>query len=429
MGLAASGVEEVDVEHGRFDIPEGASDRRSDVRGDAKASGRAGGLSFDVSGRLSAEARWFPEGPAHRGQLPRSNSLVVSPSVHVGGDASGSFSFTPFYRLDGDDPERSHGDLREAYVALWGGGTAGQWELRIGVDRVFWGIAESNHLIDIVNQTDLVEHPDEKAKLGQPMARFVYSWDWGGIELLALPIHRQRTFAGGSGRLRPPIVVDPRLATYESGAEERHLDMAARYSVTFGPLDAGLSVFRGTSREPFLTPVVDERRSTVLAPHYRQIRQVALDLQVTLGAWLLKLETLERDRALNRVGEEEDYRALVVGGEYQLPSLLGAPVDASVVAEWHYDDRGQNATTRYQHDLFVAMRVGLNDFAGTELTVGALVGTDHASRLFTAKLSRRAADRWRVHLEAVALDRLDAMDVFYDLRRDSFIEFGLTYSF
>ena len=101
----------------------------------------------------------------------------------------------------------------------------------------------------------------------------------------------------------------------------------------------------------------------------------------------------------------------------------------SVVAEWHYDGRGRKATTRHERDLLVAVRVGLNDLAGTELTVGALLGTDHGSRVFDAELSRRVADRWRVHLEAVALDRLDAADVLYAMRRDSFVEVGLAYSF
>jgi len=74
--------------------------------------------------------------------------------------------------------------------------------LRLGVDRVFWGVVESRSLVDIVNQTDLVEHPDEKTKLGQPMAHVTWSGDWGALEVFGLTGHRPRTFPGRHGRLR-----------------------------------------------------------------------------------------------------------------------------------------------------------------------------------------------------------------------------------
>ena len=83
-----------------------------------------------------------------------------------------------------------------------------EWELRLGVDRVFWGVAESRHLVDIVNQTDLIEHPDEEDKLGQPMAHLTWSGDWGVAEVFGLPYHRARTFSGPKGRLRFPLVAD-----------------------------------------------------------------------------------------------------------------------------------------------------------------------------------------------------------------------------
>ena len=168
-----------------------------------------------------------------------------------------------------------------------------EWELRLGVDRVFWGVVESRSLVDIVNQTDLVEHPNEKTKLGQPMVHVTWSGDWGALELFGLTWHRPRTFPGRHGRLRPELVVDHELTTYESAAQEWHLDLAGRYSGSFGPLDVGLSVFDGTSRDPTLVPTVvgDE---FVLAPHYEQIRQFGLDTQLTSGSWLLKLEAIHR---------------------------------------------------------------------------------------------------------------------------------------
>ena len=204
-------------------------------------------------------------------------------------DEGRSVTITPFFRYDAGDPDRTHADLREAFLLLYGDVGDDEWELRLGVDRVFWGVVESRSLVDIVNQTDLVEQPDEKTKMGQPMVHLTWSGDWGALELFGLTWHRPRTLPGRHGRLRAGLAVDHDLTSYESASEEWHLDFAGRYGGSFGPLDVGLSVFDGTSREPTLLPAL-VGSELVLALHYEQILQFGLDSQLTTGPWLLKLE-------------------------------------------------------------------------------------------------------------------------------------------
>ena len=384
---------------------------------------------IDLTGSLSAETRLFYRGIGHAGQRSRPSGLVAMPQLYVEDRTGWSFTLSPFYRFDSDDPQRTHADLHEAYALFFGPLGDGQWETRLGVDRAFWGVVESNNLVDIINQVDLVEHPDEKSKLGQPMAYFAYAGNWGTMELFGLPYHRQRTFPGYAGRLRLPWLVDDEIATYESDQEERHVDMAARYSHSVGLLDIGVSAFQGTSREPFLAPRIRADGQLALAPHYEQIRQAGLDGQFTLDTWLLKLEAIYRSGMSNRVGEKEDYASFVLGGEYTFHGLLDTAADVTVLAEWCYDERGLRATTKFDNDLFLATRLALNDVQGTELLVSALLGTDHDSRVLTAELSGRLTDRWSLRLEAVALLELDPWDVLYETREDSFVEVGLTYSF
>ena len=383
---------------------------------------------IDLTGSLSAQTRLFYRRIGHAGQRSRPSGFVAMPQLYVEDRTGWSFTLSPFYRFDSDDPERTHADLHEAYALFFGSLGDGQWETRLGVDRAFWGVVESNNLVDIVNQIDLVEHPDEKSKLGQPMAYFAYAANWGTMELFGLPYHRQRTFPGYAGRLRFPWLVDDNV-TYESDQDERHVDVAARYSHTFGLLDIGISAFQGTSREPFLAPRIGGGGEITLAPHYEQIQQAGLDGQVTLDTWLLKLEAIYRSGMSNRLGEEEAYASFVLGGEYTFHGLLRTAADVTVLAEWCYDERGIRATTKFDNDLFLATRLSLNDVQGTELLVSALLGTDHDSRVLTAELSGRLTDRWSVRLEAVALLELDPWDVLYETRRDSFVEVGLTYSF
>ena len=395
----------------------------------AGAHAGTGIVDHALSGRLSLEGRWYPETGAHPRQRAHANGFVAAPELYLEDIEGRSLTLAPFFRYDGADPSRTHADLREAYLLLHGEIGDGEWELRVGVDRVFWGVAESRHLVDIVNQTDLVEHPNEEAKLGQPMVHFTWSGEWGAAEMFGLPYHRARTFPGRAGRLRSPLVVDDDRVSYESAAGEWHLDFAARYSHGFGPLDIGVSLFEGTSREPFLRLAADQGGAPVLAPHYAQIRQFGLDAQLTTGSWLLKLEAIRRAGARNRVGKEEDYAAFVSGVEYTFYSVAGSAADLGLLGEWNYDGRGRNATNQFQNDLFLGARLALNDVQGTEVVASVLADRDHATRALNVELNRRLSDRWSLNLEALAVFSVETADLLYDTRRDGFAVASLIYNF
>ena len=381
-------------------------------------------------GTFSMENRWFPDSPAHAGQSDADTSFVAEPSLYLETADGTSFTLETFFRYDSADSERRLADLREAYLLFLGLIGEDEWELRLGLDHVFWGVAESRHLVDIVNQTDLVANPNEEVKLGQPMAHLTLSGDWGVAELFALPWHRLRTYPGRDGRLRGGFVVDNDRAKYESAAAERHLDLAARYSHSFGPFDIGLSVFDGTSREPYLKPVLDPvRRLVFLEPHYEQIRQFGLDAQMTTGSWLLKLEAIRRTGASNLLGRKEDFTAFVAGGEYTLYSVLESDIDLGLLAEWNRDSRLLRASNVFQNDVFLGSRLAFNDVEGTDLFLGVLTDLDTGTRSFNVQMNRRLDDVLSLNLEASVLDNVGEDDPVYASRRDSFIAVNLTYGF
>ena len=79
---------------------------------------------------------------------------------HEWADGKQSVSFIPFARLDQGDDERTHADIRElswSYIAR-------DYEWTIGFSKVYWGVTEAQHLVDIINQTDLVEDFDRRRK-------------------------------------------------------------------------------------------------------------------------------------------------------------------------------------------------------------------------------------------------------------------------
>ena len=386
----------------------------------------------EFSGRISLDGRWYPHSAAYPDQRSHASGFSAAPKLYLEDDEGRSVTLEGFYRLDGGDPHRTHADLREAYLLLFGEIGEDEWELRFGVDRVFWGVAESRHLVDIINQTDLVEHPNEEAKLGQPMVHVTLSGDWGAAEVFALPYHRLRTYPGRRGRLRTMLIVDSDRATYESGAEEWHLDFAARYSHSVGPFDFGVSVFDGTSREPTLLLGLDRDFTPILIPHYEQIRQFGLDAQMTAGAWLMKLEAIRRTGARNAalpLSMEEDYTAFVAGGEYTFYSVFDSGIDVGLLGEWNRDGRRERATNVFQNDLFLGARLAFNDVESTDLIVGMLHDADFGTRSFNAEFNRRLSDEWSLHLETVVFSNADRMDIAYSTRRDSFVELNLTYNF
>lgn len=366
----------------------------------------------ELSGQLNLEHRqFFSDGL--QGQDKGQSSLVLQPELFWEVGEQSQFTFTPFYRLDSLDDERSHGDIREAlYLTYWD-----DYELRAGIGKVFWGVTESAHLVDVVNQTDAIEAVDGEDKLGQPMLHFTSIKEWGTLDAMVLPYFRERTFSGSDGRLRPTIAVSED-ALYESSREQNHLDFAARYSKMSGDWDVGVSYFQGTDRDPYY-----RFDSSELKPYYAQAKQLGLDVQGIVGDWLWKLESIYRDSLHHHTG-------VVTGFEYTVVGALGSVWDVGLIAEYLYDSRGNNAQTIGQNDVFLGTRLALNDADSTEILFGVTQDLDN-SDVYNAKLeaSSRLTNHlsWRIDGWLFENDTPD--DLLYFGRKDDFIEVSLEYYF
>ena len=376
------------------------------------------GGEFDLSGFVGGELRYFPESPA----FPEQEDNAASPSALIqlelryawnGGDDR--ITFIPFYRVDADDASRTHADIRELHWLTLGD----NWDLLTGIGKVFWGVAESRHLVDIVNQTDLVENPNQEDKLGQPMIRYVLVQDWGALSLLALPGFRERTFPDDDARLRGPLPIDTDHPEYESDDEERHTDFAARYSQVLGDFDLGLSYFQGTSREPLLIPR-GQGNEVVLVPVYNQIAQTGIDLQATLDQWLLKLETVYQ------TGHGDPFLAAVGGFEYTVFGMFDGPADLGLLAEYLADGRdvGEAPFTPFEDDYFLAARLALNDEQNTSVLAGVIVDRGDGAALYTIEAERRLGSAFKLELESNFFTNTRESDPLHAFRRDGYV--GLT---
>jgi hypothetical protein len=378
-----------------------------------------------ISGYVSVEGRLFFHDPLFPGQEEQDASLAAQPEYYHQWKDGTAFTFTPFGRADSADPERTHWDIRELnYLYPYE-----DWFFRIGVARVFWGATEFVHLIDVINQTDWIEHIDGEDKLGQPMMEFSITKNWGTLDVFILPYFRERTFPGRKGRLRPEVVIDTDDAIFRSPSEERNIDIAGRYSRSFGSVDFGIYAFRGTGRMPLLVPsnYVDPNAPgpVRLVPFYEQMTQVGTDLQWVTGNWLWKLE------ALYHSGYLDPYAAATGGFEYTFWNVAGSKTDLGLLAEYAYDERGDDITTTsiYDNDVFLGMRLTPNDVANTQFLAGVMQDVEESENLLTVEASRRFGEHWRLVLEAWFFLSAPKNSLIYDLREDDFIRAEMAYYF
>ena len=371
----------------------------------------------EFSGYVALDARLFPHEASYPAQGGDDFSLIAEPEFYyTWNNDRDSITFTPFGRVNSVDEKRTHTDIRELFWLH----ANNSWEIRLGVDKVFWGVTESRHLVDIVNQIDLVENIDGEDKLGQPMANLSLINNWGTIDLFVLPYFRERTFPGVKGRLRTEPVVDTGLTSYQSPDGQSHTDYAIRWSHAIGNFDIGLSHFSGTSRAPLLLPATNSSGAPVLAPFYPLIDQTGLDLQATLEQWLLKLEATYQSSK-----NEKSFAAGVAGFEYTFVGVAKSTGDLGVLFEYLYDERGKQATTSFENDIFFGFRFTLNDAQSTELLAGAVIDLDGDATLFNIEASRRLDDHWKLELETRIFHNISPEDFQYSMRNDDYLQITL----
>jgi len=378
----------------------------------------------ELSGNLSFEAVGFAAEAADPRQADADWSVAVEPEwYHDWNDGDDRFQVSLFARWDEADEARRHADLRELY---WRHSFEAA-ELRVGLRKVFWGVTESQHLVDVINQTDLVENLDGEDKLGQPMVNLALLPEWGTIDLFVMPMFRERTFSGAGGRPRFAPRVETQLASYESSDGDHHLDYALRFQRSIGAFDIGISGFAGTARDPVFVPAAWPPPclscETVLAPVYLQARQWSLDLQSTQENWLWKLEWLTRDWRLGR------YSAATAGFERTSYGVLGGK-DLGLIVEYLFDDRpAPELTTPFEDDLFIGARLAWNDEDSTELLAGMIHDLGGHGDFASVEWSRRIAGSFKLSLEARAFLDADPGSPLYAFRDDDYAKLELAWYF
>lgn len=379
------------------------------------------GSDYIVQGKIETEYTWYIQDPI----LPEQPDMAASAAaeweyIYEWNERRDSLVVTPFARIDSKDSERTHVDIRELQWTH----LQGAFEFRAGIGREFWGVTEFYHLVDVINQVDLVEDLRAEDKLGQPMVAVAYQGAEQRFEFWWLPYFRERTFAADDGRFQFSSLLNIDDVIYESQDKQRHNDFALRWTTFFGGsdygnADIGVSYFNGTARDPFFVPGQDST-TFELVPLYEQIEQWSVDVQWTIGDWLWKLEILQRE------GQSDDFTASTGGFEYNFVGIAGSRLDLGLVVEYMKDQRGERANHFFQDDIGLGLRLVFNDEAGSEVLFSYIQDQQNESELWRIEAERRINSNWAINAEAYLFSNIAKQDLLYGLHKDDYLQLTLS---
>ena len=362
-------------------------------------------------GEVSFENRSFSEQGLFD-QQKNHYSFTLSPEFYFESeDQNTSFTFKTKIRKDSLDNERNLFDIQELSLIK----VKNSYETRIGIRRDFWGVTETVHRVDIINQTDQVESFDGEDKLGQPMINFSLERDWGVLDIYALIGFRERTFAGEKGRLRAPFLIDTNSAIYESSAKNLRTDFAFRWSQSYRNLEIALSHFSGTSREPkFINKTASSK-----TPYYGIIDQTGLEALYIMGSLALKLE------AISRSGQGDRFSAATVGFEYTQVGILSSRLDLGWILELNYDDRYEESP------LALGTRLTFNDMYDSQILSGVMRNEETGETNVFVEASKRIGNCCRMSFESIYFnggnDSNKMQKMFEHLKQDDFVRLEFIY--
>ena len=368
-------------------------------------------FAYEFLGEVILDNRYFlNEGTSYQDKIH--SSFSYSPEIFHD-EEDYIFHLKPKIRKDSQDPKRNLLDLQEFYLLHIGE----EREIKFGISKEFWGVTETTHRVDIINQTDFTEGFDGEEKLGQPMVKVSLEEEWGVLDIYALFSFRERQFSGQEGRLRLPLIIDKNESIYESSAKNKRTDFAARWSNYYDQLDIAISYFSGTTREPRLFPTGSIDKP--LIPYYETIDQFGLELLYLIGSLAIKVE------AISRAGQGDRFSAATYGFEYTQVGIFDSRIDLGWIFEGNHDDRLKSSPT------VLGTRLSFNDELDSQILSG-FIWNDVSKELgFLLESSRRVGECCLIALEGVYFEDTDEDNnepkLFEAFREDDFFKIEFTY--
>ena len=338
----------------------------------------------EIIGELSFDNRYFFNAGLQE-QKKNHTSFSFSPEIFQD-NSNRIFHFKVKLRKDSEDSGRNLNDIQELYLI----NILEDKEIKYGVSKEFWGVTETSHRVDIINQTDFTEGFDGEEKLGQPMIKISLERQWGLLDIYTLLGFRERNFSGKKGRLRLPLPINEKGSLYSSSSKNKRADFAVRWSNYYDDFDIAISHFSGTSREPRFLPSANKINE--LVPVYEVIDQTGLEIQYLLDSLAIKGEVISRS------GQGERFTAATYGLEYTQVGVLQSRIDLGWVVEFNHDDRLESSP------FVLGTRFSFNDIYDSQILSGFILNDKSKELGFLLEASRRIGECCLLSLEGIYFD-------------------------
>ncbi|MCV2881308.1 hypothetical protein [Actibacterium sp. XHP0104] len=379
----------------------------------AMLAGAGGGQAAELNTSVGMQAYAFSDDPAFAGQSAHEMRVLadlwgnvdLAPGLQFRFDANLTLGEHSFARID-------EATLRYDY---------GTGSLRLGADQHPWARTEFARLSNVLNPRDFRADYEGDTLIGTPMLQWSTLAGTGTIDVIATGWASGNAYRQPEQRLRP----SPDLIGGTVWERPRATPgLALRYENSFDAVDLGVYLRRGPSYEAALVPV-----PSGVAPYYPWVAQAGLDMQVTTGALIGKLELRHTTNQPTRAGGRQDGWAAALGAEYTFFGVAGSDGDMMLFAEYAWDQRGRDAWQIWQDDLVLGARWSANTIANTRLSAGLQLDLDYDTRALRLRLEHRLADGLTADLSVLHWLESDPADLVRDLRKDSHLQITIMRDF
>ena len=111
--------------------------------------------------------------------------MLIKPNLKLLSDGNSKFSLRANARLDESDTKLNYFDFQKFKYEYYFKDTT----IKIGIDKIYWGVNESFKIVDIINQSNIAEDITGTEKFGQPMISITQVYDFGVFDFYILQNH------------------------------------------------------------------------------------------------------------------------------------------------------------------------------------------------------------------------------------------------
>ncbi|PSU47691.1 hypothetical protein C9J12_14175 [Photobacterium frigidiphilum] len=326
-----------------------------------------------------------------------------------------SLGFEPLVSISNDDALQ-YADIQQLLLTHYFD-TA---QIFYGIDTVFWGVTESYHLVDIINQVNIVADPKREAKLGQPMIGASWFIDNHTVDLYYLPYFREQYTPESNSRPWRGLPINDK-AMYESSREQKHVDWAVRLSGFIDDIDYGFGYFRGTQRNP-IYELHHNSSQLALTPFYYQTQQWSIDLQYTYESWLFKGEIVyESPNSLS------SQYAWVGGFEYGIYNIVDSSQDISLLLEGLYSNNKDSNLLPFTQHIMSGLRWDANNDSSTNALLTLIHGIEGNDSTIYINAQHRINESISLSLDGWLFYKVENQPQLAAYQNEDYFQFNLTY--